>query len=147
MSVATTRGLMHGSKESLISVNSENYNCLDDDGNLKQYLPSCYIWSGYLPAGRHTIYIFANNQLHYKEVIIGMFPLSECGVPTEIKFPSYPGPLSPELAEELDLEYSQEIQIEKEIEDAAKAEKLRRDAIARSLTAAGKTGKKGKKKK
>ena len=72
--VGTARGLALGSKESLMSVNSDNYNCLDEDGHLKQYVPPCYIWAGYLPPGRNTIYIYdRHNQVVLgKEVVIDM---------------------------------------------------------------------------
>lgn len=94
--VGTARGLALGSKESLMSVNSDNYNCLDEDGNLKQYVPTCYIWAGYLPPGKNTVYIYdrLNEQILSKEVVIELFPTGEsCGVPAEIEFPSKPDPV------------------------------------------------------
>ena len=51
-----------------------------------------------------------------------------------------------EIAEQMNEEYAEEVQKEKELEEAARAAKIRQDAIARELAAAGKKGKKGKKK-
>lgn len=147
--VGTARGLALGSKESLMTVNSDNYNCLDEDGNLKQYVPPCYVWAGYLPPGKNIIYIYdrLNERILSKEVVIELCPTGESsGVPAELEFPSKPRTLAAAATEKLDQEYAEEVEQERQLEEAAKAERLRLAAAAAALTAS-KKGKKGKGKK
>ena len=130
---------------------SSSLNLNDAEGNPKRYVPQTFIWAGYLPPGRQTIYIYDREikQILKHEVVIDLAPLdSLCGVPAPIEFPHVPDPMDPSDIEKVDMEYDAAVEQEQLIHNQAQADKNKYDEFWRQLQGAKKgKKKKGKKKK
>lgn len=84
----------------------------DAEGKLKAYTPNVLMWAGYIPPGKHTIFIYdrVNKAIWQKDVLIeSRGYLRHSSVPTHLHLPHYPRQLTQEELDEIDASYEQEI--------------------------------------
>lgn len=78
VSVLTSQNTEHSDEGGLEDEikDKEDISCFDENGNVKHYQTKIFIWAGYLPPGKQTIYIYdrINKRILQKDVVIDMSP-------------------------------------------------------------------------